>query len=281
MKMMKTKKAIYKTNPHFPTHPSVTVSPPPVTRSTKALSAFSFKMAGSKVKRIGLPKPVKNVFKASSPKKRVDILNQNPSSSSNKTSPQPQEPTVLSANRENVGVFMPLGTLPRKQVATALGIPLIGKIVRHNYFGLQTSLTDTHAPKHVQRVGGAGQCLFNCLSFLLYGDQARAQNLRIFVCSFLSNPTNWERVKVWINNNTYNNGAEYVQDKNMMLPTVWATEVELNAWAVLTGHDVCVWDGDLQRWIRHAASPQIAGVYSHTAWYLRLMGGHFEPVLGL
>ena len=169
----------------------------------------------------------------------------------------------------------------RRQIAQKLGIPLGRIALEHDYSGVGLDLNSDHPPGSTVAVGGSGQCLFNSLSFLLYGHEAYAMSLRSLVCAFMSSPVNWKRVEVWVGKNVYVNGAAYVQATRMMHPTAWATEVELLAWAALSKRDVCVWDEHLKRWIRHASAPEIAGVYSTAAWYLQLNAGHFEPVLGV
>ena len=180
---------------------------------------------------------------------------------------------ILDVTQTSVGSFIPMGNLVRRQVATKIGLKM-KKISKLGYVGgLHKDLASR--PKVTQNVSGSGQCLFNAASFSIYGDELRAQNIRVLVCMFIMDPAHWDNLKALCHPCT--TGEEYVRVKDMRNPATWGTEVEMQALAMLCGIDVCVYENG--RWHRYYSR----NINSPTtqSFYFLLECGHFQVVMGM
>lgn len=173
--------------------------------------------------------------------------------------------------------FSPLTIHQRKVICHRYGFTL-GKdqcAVSLKYIGVGHCCIG--APVKKVKMGEDGNCLFRAYSYLLTGSEAKHDVIRDRVCDYISDPTNWMKLHSYIED--HNNGEQYILRNKMNLCGTWGTEVELFAFAQLTGKDIVVYT--LDHWLHYCSS----GTMQHTsrnAFYLdNSMGNHYDAVLGV
>lgn len=140
------------------------------------------------------------------------------------------------------------------------------------------SLCPPGGPKRTIIAIGDGNCLFRSLSYLLIGNQEKHDIVRHFICEFIADANNLNKLRSFIDSK-YSSGPDYISRVGMANNGVWGTEVEIFAFAMLTGKDVIVYS--LDRWLRYCASG-FNGKSSKQGWYLNnTSGDHFDPVLSV
>ena len=175
--------------------------------------------------------------------------------------------------------FFPLSRYLRKGIATSkfnlTGGRKAGETVGDlNYDGVGKLCTDQRPATSVKATPD-GNCLFRSLSYLLVSNQRKHDVIRHYICEFIAEESNWEKLKPLIEKK-YTSGADYVKRTEMANNATWGTEVEIFVFAMITGKDVVVHAHD--RWLRYQAGG-LKGKATKQAWYIVNSGDHFDPVI--
>ena len=86
---------------------------------------------------------------------------------------------------------------------------------------------------------GNGVCLFNSLSLLLTGRDTYSAIIWHVVCNYIDNPMKHTFLRPYIPEN-FATGKQHMTSKNMCNFSTWGTEVEIIAFAQISGFDVIV-----------------------------------------
>ena len=123
---------------------------------------------------------------------------------------------------------------------------------------------------------GNGACLFNSLSLLLTGRDTYSAIIRHVVCNYIDNPIKLTFLRPYIPEN-FANGKQYMTSKNMCNFSTWETEVEIIAFAQISGFDVIVFTQQ-KSWARYKHDP-FGNECREKSFYLTNEGGyHFDLI---
>ena len=84
---------------------------------------------------------------------------------------------------------------------------------------------------------GNGACLFNSFSMLLRGRDTFSAIIHHVVCNYMSNPVKYKWLKAYIPSQ-FKSGKEYIIASSMHNFMTWGTEVEIIAFAQVSGFDM-------------------------------------------
>ena len=153
------------------------------------------------------------------------------------------EVTVTGVEEPPVCIFKPVSD--DDCVAAALNFSLVINAKSHpvQNFGIGEEISSP--PNITLGAQGNGACLFNSSSLLLSGCETYSAIIRHVIYNYISNPVKHNFLSAYLPT-SYKTGKEYVTNKNIWSFTTWGTEVEIIAFAQLTGFDVKVYTAHKQ-----------------------------------
>jgi hypothetical protein len=151
--------------------------------------------------------------------------------------------------------------------------------------GLQTFVlktlkngTSTQTPDKNSNIMGDGNCFFRAISEILTGSLTQHKILRNTIIGHMNSACKAQLEK-YLNGNM----KKYLNDSNMLMDGVWATDAEILATASLLKTDILVhtsYGCDGKKWLRYPASFSL-DMTSQDVILLEHSNEHFEPVLSL
>ena len=169
--------------------------------------------------------------------------------------------------------FWPLGEVDRKVAAMTFSLVINSKTypVRQSGFGEIIS----KPPPISIRAHDNGACLFNSFSILLSGRDMYSAIIRHVISIYIENPVKFTVLQLYIPQ-AFIAGKNYIAAKNMRIFSTWGTEVEIIAFAQISGFDVIVFTQQQQfATYRHDRTE-----FSDCKFYLGNESEcHFDPIL--
>ena len=98
-----------------------------------------------------------------------------------------------------------------------------------------------------QNILSNSDCFFRAISYLLLGQDVKHDVIRARIIEYIMDPNNFDKLRSYILQH-YPSGEAYIQGEAMADLTTWETEVELFAYAQLSGKDVVCYCH--RRWLR-------------------------------
>ena len=129
----------------------------------------------------------------------------------------------------------------------------------------------------VKSIDGHGNCFFRTISYLLLGVEDKHDFIRASIVEYIVNPETLVRLRSYIPQE-FSTGEQYVKAMQMHLSTTWATEVELFAYAQLSGKDVVCYFG--KQWQRYPASGN-QNKPTRNTFFIANCRQHFTAVVGM
>ena len=184
-----------------------------------------------------------------------------------------QPPNIEEINTP-VTIFKPLLETELIEAGNKLNIRIERSYTRPKFTGIGKEFIND--PAVTISAKGNGQCLPNCFSLILSGCDMYAFLIRHALCNFIEDPDNFSSLRQHIPMN-YKSGHEYITKTGRRRQTSWCTEVEIFAFALLTGFDVLVYSIQ-KKWLMYTKSS--CGTRStERAFYINNISGyHFDPV---
>jgi hypothetical protein len=230
-------------------------------------------------------------------KSKFDILAEQCDEEAEGKSPgkRPREIKVVAVTPGKPMKFMPPGDQARMGIADNIGIKLFlrrdYKVSQFAYNGRNSTLQDRHSPFIRDKVPGDGNCLFHCISWLIYKDLSFSGKIRAKVCMYISSGCGWPILSAFVSEGSPESGKNYVQETGMERTNRYATQLEIQALAMLFSIDICVFNVPSQRellgnplvtahWLRYNCSGD-PNVRTVAALHLYLKCEHFSPVTDL
>ena len=99
-------------------------------------------------------------------------------------------------------------------------------------------------------VADDGNCFFRSISNLLLGTEEKHDAVCSKTVEYIMEPANWDKLKTYIQE--YICGLDYINNTQMVMVWIWATEVEIFACAHICSKDIIIYT--LDRWQRYPAS---------------------------
>jgi hypothetical protein len=182
---------------------------------------------------------------------------------------------------EHTVEFNPVDNEWQTQRAKMLGV----KVRRPTQLcsGPRRTMTPTERPPTTITMRGDGNCLFRAVSYYLAGDQSYHKALRDIIVTYMA-----ENAPII---GTIADQPTYATKNNMIIPGVYATEVEIFAFASMLATNIFVYSpygndtkGAIQhKWQCYAPHSQLTSQFtqSTTAIYITNFNEHFEPVISM
>lgn len=171
-------------------------------------------------------------------------------------------------------IFQPLTEKEIILAGMKLGIRIERSYTSARFTGIgKPFLTD---PVVTIAAKGNGGCLPNCFSLLLSGCDLYGFMIRNAICNYIQDPSNIADLRQHIPTQ-YKTGRDYIVQTGRRRNTSWCTEVEIFAFAQLTGFDVLVYSTS-HKWLMYTKDS--CGIRTtDTAFYINNVSGcHFDPV---
>ena len=125
-------------------------------------------------------------------------------------------------------------------IIAALKFSLVINSHSHPVWHSGAGLILSKPPQITIQAQGNGACLFNSFSLLLSGRDTYSAIIRHVICNYIANPVKYSALEAYIPS-VFKSGKQYVQERNMRNFTTWGTEVEIIAFAQISGFDVKVY----------------------------------------
>ena len=172
-------------------------------------------------------------------------------------------------------VYNPLTTDERRVAAHKFNLVINGGSHPVKYSGVGNQCPCP--PMITKSARGDGACLFNSFSMLLSGRETYSAIIRHVLCNYISNPIKHKWLQSYLPS-PFKNGKEYILKTNMRNFSTWGTEVEIVAFAQLSGFDIYVYTE--HNWLRYShCIDNGEDEKSERAFYIsNESGNHFDPV---
>lgn len=162
-------------------------------------------------------------------------------------------------------VFNPLDNTERRSAADSFGRSIVGPVLHISYTGIGNDCKPYVPPKATHDVKRDGNCLYRCVSYVIWGHEDNHRLLRREVCKFLEDKTNWQYVcsnlpvrviqaaryakesngqYVMVEKEitgSYTDGDEYVRERKCRSDGIWGGSAECCAIAHITTYDIIVY----------------------------------------
>lgn len=173
--------------------------------------------------------------------------------------------------------FVPVTVPQRIQILLDLGIPLLHMAIAGDlpYEGVRNYCIHGGTKREV--IAGDGNCLFRSFCYCLLGTEAHHDIIRAMICSYICAPANWYAIQMHIAE--YDSGASYVGAVGMDKLGKWGTDVEIFAFAQMTGKDVVVHSD--RGWERFWSSVDGDSMTRHAFFIENVNMNHYNVVLGV
>ena len=124
---------------------------------------------------------------------------------------------------------------------------------------------------------GNGACLFNSFSILLTGWDIYNAIICHVICNYVCNLVKYANIKSYLPSR-YKSRRKYISGLNMRHFNTWGTEIEIAAFAQLTGFDVYLYT-EQKEWARYSHSTVSECDVSKNDFYISNESGcHFGQV---
>ena len=143
-----------------------------------------------------------------------------------------------------------------------------------NHYGVDQLLKSP--PTVTISMKGDGMCLFNSLSLLLTDHNTYNAIIRHVICNYIDNPIKYAFLKQYIPER-FKSGKEYTVTSRMHTYTTWGTEVEIIAFAQLSGFDVMVFT-EHKTWACYKHDPLNKETSDRAFYLMNESGYHFDPI---
>ena len=182
--------------------------------------------------------------------------------------------TVTSVIKGQPVIFSPLNDEERRVKALKFSLVISPTTHHVKYTGVSNSLP--HPPCITTRATGNGACLFNSFSLLMCGRDTYSPIIRHIICNYIDDPVKHNLLSAYIPGE-FCTGKQYTKSRNMHHFSTWGTELEIIAFAQISGFDVLVYTPQKQ-YARYSADP-VNSIVSEKAFYLSNKSGfHFDPI---
>ena len=126
---------------------------------------------------------------------------------------------------------------------------------------------------------GNGACLFNSLTLLLTGPDTYNAIIWHVVCNYIDNPLKYPFLKAYIPKQ-FSMGKEYTVSMNMHNFSTWGTEIEIIAFAKLSGFDVVVFTQH-KTWAKYKHDPFNNNSLDRAFYLSNESCCHFDPIFNV
>ena len=133
-----------------------------------------------------------------------------------------------------------------------------------------------NAVKKLHNVGGFGACLFNALSFALYGNEKASLIIRHKICENMIT-INFPPDKLFANGSLCQTVEEYLLTTDMRNPSTYGGDVEISTFVHLTKIAVVLYVQSISSWVLYS-DPKPQNQLILPQIYLFLDGNHFQFV---
>ena len=196
----------------------------------------------------------------------------------NSTEQDSDDTIIMTDGAQPVDVcFNPLNEQDRCTAALKFSLVITG--ATHPVVNIGVGMIMKTPPTLTIKACANGACLFNTFALLLCGRDTYSTIIWHVICNYIDNPVKQGFIQAFLPDN-YATGKQYTVGKLMHNFTTWGTEVEIIAFAQITGFDVYVFTQQ-KLWARYSHDP-INSSYSEQAFYItNESGSHFDPIFNV